>query len=229
MIRATTSLPDPVGPRIITERSVLATVRIDSKIIIIFSSRPIISRKRWTDGDRSSVDSPGRSARKSSSELRQVGIGGPGELIPSAGCAPERAHHAGVHQFPQAVVDIDADAAEGLHQRFDVVRLVRPRAQVAENSGTQRRLDQRLEAGPQLSVGAAAVDDGDRARKQEVSWLGSACNAPRSAAACLKTRARRRRTRHTRNTGRKHASRDEGPSRRSYAERSTIRQTLQEV
>ena len=51
IIRATTSLPDPVGPRISTEMSDLAAVRIHSKTISIFSSRPIISRKRWTDGD----------------------------------------------------------------------------------------------------------------------------------------------------------------------------------
>ena len=51
IIRATTSLPDPVGPRISTEMSDLAAVRIHSNTTSIFSSRPIISRKRWTDGD----------------------------------------------------------------------------------------------------------------------------------------------------------------------------------
>ena len=51
IIRATTSLPEPVGPRISTEMSDLAAVRIHSKTISIFSSRPIISRKRCTDGD----------------------------------------------------------------------------------------------------------------------------------------------------------------------------------
>ena len=49
IIRATTSLPDPVGPRISTEMSDFAAVRIHSKTTSIFSSRPIISRNRWTD------------------------------------------------------------------------------------------------------------------------------------------------------------------------------------
>ena len=50
IIRATTSLPDPVGPRISTEMSDFAAVLIHSKTISIFSSRPIISRKRRTEG-----------------------------------------------------------------------------------------------------------------------------------------------------------------------------------
>ena len=67
IIRATTSLPDPVGPRISTEMSDLAAVRIHSKTTSIFSSRPIISRKRWTDGDWSSWLTVARRSRKSSS------------------------------------------------------------------------------------------------------------------------------------------------------------------
>ena len=64
IIRATSSLPDPVGPRISTEMSDLAAVRIHSKTTSIFSSRPIISRKRWTDGDWSSVEIAARRSRK---------------------------------------------------------------------------------------------------------------------------------------------------------------------
>jgi hypothetical protein len=64
IIRATTSLPEPVGPRISTEMSDLAAVRIHSKTTSIFSSRPIISRKRWTDGDWSSVLTAARRSRK---------------------------------------------------------------------------------------------------------------------------------------------------------------------
>ena len=42
----------------------LAAVRIHSKTTSIFSSRPIISRKRWTDGDWSSVLTVARRSRK---------------------------------------------------------------------------------------------------------------------------------------------------------------------
>ena len=44
-----------------------AAVRIHSKTISIFSSRPIISRKRWTDCDWSSVDTAARRSRNRSS------------------------------------------------------------------------------------------------------------------------------------------------------------------
>ena len=47
----------------------LAAVRIHSKTISIFSSRPIISRKRWTDGDWSSVLT---AARRSRNVIEQV-------------------------------------------------------------------------------------------------------------------------------------------------------------
>jgi hypothetical protein len=42
----------------------LAAVRIHSNTISIFSSRPIISRKRWTDGEMSSVLTVARRSRK---------------------------------------------------------------------------------------------------------------------------------------------------------------------
>ena len=67
IIRDTTSLPEPVGPRISTEMSDLAAVRIHSNTISIFSSRPIISRKRCTDGDWSSVLIAARRSRNASS------------------------------------------------------------------------------------------------------------------------------------------------------------------
>ena len=44
-----------------------AAVRIHSKTISIFSSRPIISRKRWTEADWSSVLTAARRSRKVSS------------------------------------------------------------------------------------------------------------------------------------------------------------------
>ncbi|HEV3486964.1 MAG TPA: hypothetical protein VG106_16245 [Vicinamibacterales bacterium] len=75
-MRATTSLPDPVGPRISTEMSDLAAVRIHSKTTSIFSSRPIISRKRWTAGDRSSWLTVARRSRNWSSRSRIASLSG---------------------------------------------------------------------------------------------------------------------------------------------------------
>jgi hypothetical protein len=45
----------------------LAAVRIHSKIASIFSSRPIISRKRCTEGEVSSMPTAARRSRKLSS------------------------------------------------------------------------------------------------------------------------------------------------------------------
>src|SRR5687767_2726750 len=75
-MRATTSLPAPVGPRISTEMSDLAAVRIHSKIASIFSSRPIISRKRCTDGDASSTPRLARPSRKVSSSFADGSFSG---------------------------------------------------------------------------------------------------------------------------------------------------------
>ena len=51
-----------------------------------------------------------------------------------------------VHELARAVLDIELEAAERLHQLFDVEAFVRARAQVAENAGTQRRLHERAES-----------------------------------------------------------------------------------
>ena len=75
IIRATTSLPAPVGPRISTEMSDLAAVRIHSKMASIFSSRPIISRKRCTDGEVSSMPTAARRSRKVSSSRPSAALG----------------------------------------------------------------------------------------------------------------------------------------------------------
>src|SRR5688500_8709531 len=75
-MRATTSLPEPVGPRISTEMSDLAAVRIHSKMASIFSSRPIISRKRCTDGDASSMPRLARPSRNVSSSLATASLSG---------------------------------------------------------------------------------------------------------------------------------------------------------
>ena len=75
-MRATTSLPDPVGPRMSTEISDLAAVLIHSKTTSIFSSRPIISRKRWTEGAWSSVLMAARRSRNVSNRRAMLSLCG---------------------------------------------------------------------------------------------------------------------------------------------------------
>ena len=67
---------------------------------------------------------------------------------PGAG-DPLRQAEAG--ELADAVLDVEPHAAERLHQRFEVERLVRPRAQEAQDRRAQRRLHERLE--PRLDVG----------------------------------------------------------------------------
>ena len=149
-MRATTSLPDPVGPRISTEMSDLAAVRIHSKTISIFSSRPIISRKRCTDGDWSSVltgrapleemvEQLERAPRSSGARPYTAAAGSP------ATTARRRSRRARGRSSPRP-----AQPPERLHQRFDVEALVGPRAEVAQDAGAQRRLHQAAE--PRLEV-----------------------------------------------------------------------------
>jgi hypothetical protein len=56
-----------------------AAVRIHSKTTSIFSSRPIISRKRWTAGERSSWLTVARRSRKWSRRSRTASLSGLGE------------------------------------------------------------------------------------------------------------------------------------------------------
>ena len=117
----------------------LAAVRIHSNTISIFSSRPIISRKRWTDGDWSSVLMAARRSRNASSscgDLRPLGAVG-AEAAGRLGHAPRQAE---VHQLLQAVLDVQTHAAERGHQRLDVERLAGARVQEAHQSRAQRRL-----------------------------------------------------------------------------------------
>ena len=51
------------------------------------------------------------------------------------------------HELAHAVFDVEPHPAERLHQRFDVERFFRPRAQESQQSGAQWRLDQRMKAG----------------------------------------------------------------------------------
>jgi hypothetical protein len=128
-MRATTSLPDPVGPRMSTEMSDLAAVRIHSKTISIFSSRPIISRKRCTDGDWSSVLIAARRSRNGSS----VGtLARSGRAARSAWADRPGGAHAEVHQLLEAVLDVETHAAERGHQRLDVEGFVGLRVQEAD-------------------------------------------------------------------------------------------------
>ena len=120
----------------------LAAVRIHSKTMSIFSSRPIISRNRCTDGDWSSVDTVGAALEE---VVEQVGH----RVVrrPRGHVAGRRAGnhegHAEVGQLADAVVDVQPEAPERLHQRLDVEALVRPRAQVAEDPGPEGRLHKR--------------------------------------------------------------------------------------
>ena len=66
------------------------------------------------------------------------------------GVAGHHRGHAEVHQLADAVLDVEPQPAERLHQRFDVEGLVGPRAQVAQDAGAQRRLHQRAE--PRIEV-----------------------------------------------------------------------------
>ena len=61
------------------------------------------------------------------------------------GVAGVDARDAEVDQLADAVLDVQPQAAERLHQRLDVERFVRPGAQVAQDAGAQRRLHQRAE------------------------------------------------------------------------------------
>ena len=64
--------------------------------------------------------------------------------------------HAEFDQLVEAVVDVQPQASEGAHQRFDVERLVRPGAQEPQEAGAQRRLDERPGNGPRRRPAAAA-------------------------------------------------------------------------
>ena len=65
-------------------------------------------------------------------------------------CAADSERHAKVCKLAHAVLDVHAEPAEGLHQRFDVEAFFRAGAQVPEDAGAQRRLDQTSE--PRLEV-----------------------------------------------------------------------------
>ena len=143
IIRATSSLPDPVGPRISTEMSDLAAVRIHSKTISIFSSRPIISRKRCTDGDWSSVEIAARRSRKAVDQAARSGR--PADGTGSAtGSPPSRRDDAEIHELANAVGDVEAQPAEGRHQALEVEGVVGTGRQEAQQPRAQRRLHERL-------------------------------------------------------------------------------------
>jgi hypothetical protein len=115
----------------------LAAVRIHSKTTTIFSSRPIISRKRCTDGDWSSEEA-----------FEQVADQ---RARAAFGREPDRAAGNGTRQpeldqLAQAVFDVLPQAAERLDQHIGVERRGRMRVKVPEDGGPQRRLHQRAES-----------------------------------------------------------------------------------
>jgi hypothetical protein len=58
----------------------------------------------------------------------------------------DNAHEADGNELLQTVVDVEAHAPEGRHQRFDFERFVRSGVQEPEQSRTQRRLDDDAES-----------------------------------------------------------------------------------
>ena len=64
------------------------------------------------------------------------------------------------HQLADAVFDVQPHAAERLHQRLDVERLVGPGAQKAEQRRTEWRLHERLKT--RLEVGRLGTPAGGR-------------------------------------------------------------------
>ena len=107
-----------------TEMSDLAAVRIHSKTISIFSSRPIISRKRCTDCDWSSVETAARRSRKWSRRSDSAGAGRSAMYLRRR--AGGLARDAEVGQLADAVFDVQPEPPERLHQGLDVECLVRP-------------------------------------------------------------------------------------------------------
>ena len=145
-MRATTSLPDPVGPRMSTEMSDLAAVRIHSKTTSIFSSRPIISRKRWTEGAWSSVLMAARRSRNVSN--RSAMLSRCGRCAAYFGTWPGILRDdAELDELFQAVLDIQPHAAEGRHETLGFERLVGTSTQKPQQPGTQGRLHEVPESG----------------------------------------------------------------------------------
>ena len=73
------------------------------------------------------------------------------------------ARDAEVDQLADAVLDVELQPAERLHQRLDVEALLGPRVQIAEESGAQRRLHQRPE--PRLEIAGSV----GRARRRALA------------------------------------------------------------
>ena len=139
----------------------LAAVRIHSKTISIFSSRPIISRKRWTDGDWSSVLTRGAPLEEVVEQLGRARSFGGRSAMYRGGVAGKHPRDAEVDQLADAVLDVEPQPAERLHQRLDVEASSGRALQIAEDAGAQRRLHQRAE--PRIDVRRARpFGDGGR-------------------------------------------------------------------
>ena len=129
-----------------TEISDFAAVRIHSKTTSIFSSVPIISRKRCAAGERSSALAGTRRWRKASTSARAVsdiGIWNEKQSSPPRSVCSATPK---LDELAHAVLDVEAHAAERLHEGIEGVRLRLVGRQEAEKTGAQRRLNQRLEA-----------------------------------------------------------------------------------
>ncbi len=118
----------------------LAAVRIHSKTTSIFSSRPIISRKRCTEGDCSSSAIVARRFEERDEQARPAGSTWPRSGGVLGRITGELADKAALVQFAQPVLDVQAQPPEDLHQRLGVEARFRLRVKVAKQPGAERRL-----------------------------------------------------------------------------------------
>ena len=139
-MRAATSLPEPVGPRISTAISDFEAARIDSKTTSIFSSRPMRSRKCCAAGEVSSTLV--RTGRFSSASMS----GPQPPLFSASNAAVAGADQAGLDEIVQAVLDILRQPREVLRQRVEREPRLGPLMQMAQQRRPQGRLDERGEA-----------------------------------------------------------------------------------
>ena len=138
----------------------LAAVRIHSKTTSIFSSRPIISRKRWTDGRSVLVADRRAPLEELVEQVADRVLFGLHERVSRRAAAGDAVRDAERDELADAVLDVEPHAAERLHQRLDVEGLLGPGAQEAEQRRAQRRLHERLKS--RLDVRRLGSATGDR-------------------------------------------------------------------
>ena len=89
--------------------------------------------------------------------------------------ARHQPREAEVDEFAHAILDIQAQAPERLHQRLDVERLALPRVQVAQDAGPERRLHEG--AKPCIEVGGSSRFRNRRSRTRAPRAKGKIIHA----------------------------------------------------